>query len=419
MNKSLENQKMSVILVLVCFTVYTLISFSRSAYTAAIAGIIDDGIFSRTAAGTINSSFYITYSLAQILGSFFVDKVSPFKLIALALVGTILANIAMTFSASFVVIFFARSCVGIVQFGVWPALLKIITEYISTEYRAKSQLLMPLGISSGTILSFLIASIVLKYGNWQDLFVVTYVLLSLITIIFFITVFFANKKAVETIKDKVIINSVPQPQKRLRVNTLTLILSSGAIFIFITSFTNSLFTSGIASWMSTMLMESYKITPSLSSGLVTLTTCSAFLSVFVVAFLYPRYIKNAAMALGLLYLMILPLVVSMSFIGKIPLVYVIIAVMLTNILTDTLKQFFTVIIPTGYKKYNKAGMLAGQINVAACLGSMIAGTIYGYIADRFGWNATVTLWCVLILIALTSSFIAAPIWKKFINKDTM
>ena len=65
--------------------------------------------------------------------------------------------------------------------------------------------------------------------------------------------------------------------------------------------------------------------------------------------------------------------------------------------------------------YNKVGMMAGLINVAACVGSMIAGTLYGYIADQFGWSATIILWAGLIFIGMTASFIAAPVWKKFLK----
>ena len=59
MNKTLTDKKMSLILVLVCFVTYTVLGVTRYAYTSAIAGIINDGIFSKAAAGTINSSFSV------------------------------------------------------------------------------------------------------------------------------------------------------------------------------------------------------------------------------------------------------------------------------------------------------------------------------------------------------------------------
>lgn len=414
MNKTLTDKHASSLLVIVCFIAYTLIGFSRSAYTAAIAGIIEDGIFSKTAAGTINSSFYVTYSLAQILGSFYVDKVSPFKIIGLGLIGTIIANVFMGFFPTFTVILIARAVTGIVQFGIWPALLKLLTEYIFPEHKRKALYLMPMGISAGTVLSFLIASIVLKLGSWQDLFTVTYVSLAGITVLFYMTVSYCEKRTVASVpKEKQIVS---KEKAKSDTSTWKILMSSGVIFVFIVAFLRSLVASGLASWMPTMIMESYNASPSISSVLTAIANCSNFVAIVWVIMLYPKVIKNEVLFVGIFMLLCLPLLVIMMFIGKIPLILTIILILLINMFKQAIHQFFTVEIPKGFTKYNKAGMIAGQINVGACLGSMLAGTIYGFTADNFGWSVTIGLWAFMVFIAVISAFIAVPIWKKFLNK---
>ncbi len=411
MNKTLTDRRASLIIVLMCFIAYTIIGLTRNAYTAALAGIISDGIFTKTAAGTINSSFYITYSLAQILGSFYVDKISPFKVITIGLIGTMLANVAMSVSASFAVIFIARAFIGIAQFGVWPALLKIVSEYICQDYRRKSMYLMPLGMQVGTIISYLVASIVLAQGSWQDLFVVSYVILGIITVIFVVTVYFIDKKAVVSVPKSAPAQKSDAPVSD--ISTWKIILSSGAILIFISSFAKSMVSSGIASWMPTMIMESYDMSASFSSVLTTLTSCSNLVSVFWVILLYPRVFKSETVATGMFFLMSLPLIIVMSFVGKIPLIVTIIMVVFVNMFKNSIHQFYTVEIPAGYKKYNKAGMMAGLINAATCIGSMIAGTIYGWTADTYGWSTTILVWAALCFVGMAACFIASPIWKKF------
>ena len=415
MNKTLTDKHASSLLVIVCFIAYTLIGFSRSAYTAAIAGIIEDGIFSKTAAGTINSSFYVTYSLAQILGSFYVDKVSPFKIIGLGLIGTIIANVFMGFFPTFTVILIARAVTGIVQFGIWPALLKLLTEYIFPEHKRKALYLMPMGISAGTVLSFLIASVVLKLGSWQDLFTVTYVSLAGITVLFYMTVSYCEKRTVASVpKEKQIVS---KEKEKSDTSTWKILMSSGVIFVFIVAFLRSLVASGLASWMPTMIMESYNASPSISSVLTAIANCSNFVAVVWVIMLYPKVIKNEVLFVGIFMLLCLPLLVTMMFIGKIPLILTIILILFINMFKQAIHQFFTVEIPKGFTKYNKAGMIAGQINVGACLGSMLAGTIYGFTADNFGWSVTIGLWAFMVFIAVVAAFIAVPIWKRFIQKQ--
>ncbi len=414
MNRTLKDANASILLVIICFVAYTLIGFSRSAYTAAIAGIISDGIFSKTAAGTISSSFYITYSLSQIIGSFYVDKISPFKVIAFGLIGTIIANVFMAQFPTFTVIIIARSLTGIVQFGIWPALLKVLTEYICPKHRRKAMYLMPLGISTGNVLSYLIASIVLKLGSWQDLFTFTYVSLAVITFMYFITVAYSEKRTTAIVpKEK---ETVTESKESNSLSTFKIILSSGAIFVFIVAFFRSMVAQGLGNWMPTMIMESYNASPSISSVLTAIATCSNFVAVVWVMLLYPKVIKNEVLFVGIFMLLCLPLLVIMIFIGKIPLIVTVILIVFINMFKQAIHQFFTVEIPKGFTKYNKSGMIAGLINVGACLGSMLAGTIYGFTADKFGWNATVGLWAVFVLISVIAAFIAVPIWKKFLSK---
>ena len=416
MNKTLQDRRVSLFLVVVCFAAYTLIGFSRSAYTAALAGIIDDGVFTKTAAGTINSSFYITYSLAQIFGSFYVDRFSPFKIISLGILGTILANVVMWLYPSFWVILLARSFSGLVQFGVWPAFLKIITEYIQPEHRGKSKFILPQGISTGSILSFLVAAIVLRVGTWKDLFTVTFVALGIVLVFFWVAVTMAQRRAVPVAAQKESKLPAASEQNRKKGENWKLIASSGALLFFISSFMSSIFGNGTGSWMPTLIMESYDLSPSFSSVLSTLATCSNLVGIFWVMVLYPKRVKNEAAAVGVYFLMILPLVVTMIFVGRIPLILTVALIVFSNMFRSAIHHFYTVEIPAKYQKYNKAGMMAGLINVAACLGSMTAGTVYGYTADNFGWSKTIMLWAIFVFIGMMASFCAAPVWKKFAKR---
>ena len=418
MNKTLTDRRASLVLVLVCFVTYAMLSVTRYAYSSAIAGIIKDDIFSKAAAGTINSSFYITYGLSQFLGSFFVDRISPFKTISIALIGTVVANFVMSISSSFAVILIARSFCGLVQFGMWPALLKIISEYISPDYRRKSMYFMPMGLQLGVVLSLLTAAVVLKIGNWQDLFTVSYVGLGILTIVFLITVAIVDKKAVAA-EPKTVEKAEEKTVEKSNISTVKIIFSSGAVFVFVIALSRSLFSAALDSWVPTMLMESYNLSPSFSSVLTTVATIANTLSVFLVMALYPKVFKNEYFATGMFFLMLLPMVITMTFIGKIGLIFVIVATVFANLFRNSIQQFMAVEIPAGYKKYNKAGMIAGLINVFASIGGAIAATIFGYTADNFGWNVTVILWVVLVSIGMVASFAAIPMWKKFSQNNTI
>lgn len=413
MNKTLTDRRMSLVIVVVCFLTYSMLGLSRNAYNAAMVGIINDGVLSKTLAGTINSSFYITYSLSQFFGSFYVDRISPFKIVAFGVTGTIIANICMALFPSYEVILIARSACGLVQFGIWPAFLKIITEYICPEHRKKSKFLMPLGISAGTALSYLVAAVVFEIGNWQDLFTVAAAILILMLAVFAVSVIKANKKT-EAILPKVEPQREEAP-KESKANNWTLILSSGAILVFIFSLMNSLYAASL-NWIPTIMVECYNLSPSFSSLMTTITTCASLTGIFWVFLIYPKRVKSPMAAMWTIAMAILPLAVILVFTGVIPFLVALVAVALIKMLRAGVHHFLTVEIPAGYKKYNKAGMMAGMINVFACLGSMIGGTVYGFAADQVGWNKTILLGALFVGIGVLANGIAIPIWKKFVKK---
>ncbi len=413
MNKHLEDKKMSLILLIISFATYTIIGFTRNAYAAAIAGIVEEGYFTKVDSGIIMSSFNITYCLSQIIGSYFVDKISPFKIISAGVIVTIFANIAMSISPTFWVIFIARGLCGIAQFGIWPSLLKIVAEYVNDSYRRKWMYIMPLGITCGNIVSYLIAALV---NNWRDLFALSYILLAISIIAFIVIVFFSNKKAVD--KLPVVTNETKKTTTQNssdNIGLFKLMISSGAILLIIPTVAKSLINAGINSWMPTMIMESYNVSSGFSSTLTALSTCANLAAVLWVVLLYPKIFKLPTTMVGILFLFSLPLLIILSFIGHIPLILVVILITLINTFKNSIHQFSAVEIPAAYTKYNKAGMVAGIINAFATFSGVIANILYGYTAENFGWNVTVISWGVLALIGLIFSFITTPIWKKFWN----
>ncbi len=416
MVKYLENKSASIVLFVVCFATYSLIGFTRSAYTSAIVGIIDDGIFTKLDAGTISSAFNITYSLVQFVGSGLTDKISPYKIILFALVGTIVANIVMSFSTSFWLIFIARAACGVFQFGTWPALLKIVSGYINKGHRRTAMYIMPLGITVGGILSNIVASVVLNYGRWQDMFKISYIVLIFITIIYILTFAYADKKSIMVESE---LKAVPEQKeenvKAENISTMKVIWKSGAIFLIIPVLTKSLVASAISNWMPTMIMECYNISPSFSTTLSTISTCANFLAIFWVMMFYPRVIRNGVSAVGIFFIMsIIPLTVLM-FIGQYHMAIVVFLIAFVNIQKNAIHQFFTVEIPAMYAKYNKAGTIAGLINAIACLGSVISGIVYGYIAEKFGWGITIASWFILAMLGAIFAFIQAPVWRRFVK----
>ena len=413
MNKYLDNKRTSLILLLVCFATYTIIGFTRNAYTAAIAGIIEEGYFTKFDAGTIASSFNITYCISQIIGSYFVDKVSPFKIILIGVVATLFANIAMSLYPTYTVIFISRAVCGIAQFGIWPALLKIVTQYTHEDYRRKWLYIMPLGITSGSVISYLAAGMV---GNWRSMFVLSYVFTAICMVAFMAAAAYTNKKATGISPDKQSQNSKTSSSEGKQLNSFKLFATSGMLFMFVPVIMKSLIGTGISSWMPTLIMESYNVSSGISNTMTAISTCANFAAVLWVVLLYPKAFKLQTTAVGMFNLFMVPLLIVSCSIGKIPLMLIVVLITLTNTFINSIHQFFTVEMPSVYTKYNKSGMIAGIINAIGTFAGILGNIIYGYMAEKFDWNIIIASWAIMAFLAMAFSFVATPSWKKFIKK---
>ena len=399
---------------MVCFITYSIIGLTRSAYGAAIAGIVNEGYFSKSDAGIIATSFSITYCISQIVGSYYVDRISPFRIIFLGSVVTIFANIVMSISPTYWVIFIARGICGIAQFGIWPALLRILSEYVNEDHRYVWKYILPLGVTVGSVLSFLGASII---SDWRGLFTLSYISMAVMTVVFAITSKYAEKKVVlKEVEVKATFSDIQAKEKAGNMSAFKLMATSGVLFLVIPAFIKSLIGNGITNWMPTMIMESYNVSPAISSILTALSTCANLGAIVWVIILYPRVFKLQTTALGMLYLFSVPFIaVSSVYIGKIPMILIVIFITLVSTFKGSIHQFYTVEIPKEYTKFNKAGMIAGLINAVQTFSSVIASWLWGHMAETYSWNYIISIWTVIALVAAACCFAATPLWKKFIK----
>ena len=416
MTKYLEDKRASLILVIVCFVTYTIIGLTRNAYSAAIVGIISEGYFTKSQAGVITTSFNITYCLSQIVGSYFVDKTSPFKIIILGTIVTIFANIAMSINPTYWVIFIARGVCGVAQFGIWPAILRILSEYVNEHHRHTWRYILPLGITAGSVVSYIGAALI---TNWRGLFTLSYISMAIATVVFIITSKYADKKAVVRIIEQEIPKKAEDKMPEAEnISVFKLMATSGALFFIIPIFARSLINGGLGSWMPTMLMECYGVSPAISSVMTTISTIANFVAVFWVVLLYPRVFKLQSTAMGMLFLFTVPFLLGSAFIGGMPMILVVIFLTVINTFKNSIHQFNTVEVPGAFTKYNKAGMVAGLINSVATGAGILSGWLWGFMAENYSWNMIILVWAAMAFLSAICCFATTPLWKRFVTKNS-
>ena len=175
-NAHTKEQKMSRALFFVCWIVYAVICMTKNAFGASMVSIIGEGFLTKSLAGTINASYYVFYGGAQLIFVKLVDRVSPVKLINVSLLGALISMVGFAVADNFYVMLVLWSLTGLLQFAVWPAVIRIMSEYLVPEHRGKAMIYIAFAYCTGMLANYGAASVILKFSGWRMIFNVFFVL---------------------------------------------------------------------------------------------------------------------------------------------------------------------------------------------------------------------------------------------------
>ena len=404
-----KEEKASWKLFICAWIVYAMISMVKSVYASAIASITAEGLFDKSLTGTINAGFYLLYGGAQLLGMKALDKLSPTKMISISLIGTLIACAGMAFARGFIPMFVLWSFCGLVQFSIWPSILRVVAEYMLPEHQSRARVYISFSYCFGMFITYLIAAVVLKFARWPMLFIVAAVIILMCIVGWIRTV---KKTENVLIKREKTTNTEKTPAEK-GGGFMKMMLASGLAFMIFGNFARSCLDLGVKSWVPTMMMELYNISDSFASVLTTVLVFVNLSGIFIAGWIFPRLTKNLAWGYGLTFFFALPFTVLLLFTGQIHIALVVFFLTVVTTMMYAGHQFINVMIPSYFAKYGKAGSVAAVINSVACFGIMASNIGFGYIAQNFGWITTIWSWVIFAVIGILECALAAPLWKKF------
>ncbi len=389
-----------------CALVYMVICMTKTNYLASIAYIVKAGIFSKADSGIISAAFYLLYGISQILLSPIADRHSPYKVIAFGVIGTMITNIMLAFTQNFWAVLVLWGATGLLQFGVWPATARIMTGFLVPEHRQSASVYVTFSLAIGGILSYFIVTPVLEAFGWSGVFVMNVLVLT-ITLIFW-------KWSYSGIGEILTAPTNMPKQEALKKSEVTfgkLIISSGLFIIVFLGVAQSMLDNGVKTWVPTMMMESYNLSPALASIQTAALYIFNILGVLVLVHVFKR-IKNPILVQTIYFLICLPACVLMLFIGKIPL-WITLALLIISTTVTYAMTSIAVRVGAAFEKYGYSAAVCGLINAFVCFGIVIGNSGYGVISEKAGWTAVTTVWLIVCALAVILGLVSLRRWNKF------
>lgn len=392
------------------FVLYALVYMTKYFFTAAMAQIVFEKVMTKSQVGFIVAAFYVVYAPLQSVGGILADKYDPENLISIGLFGSAIANVIVFFNQNYYVVLFTWIFNAAVQFGIWPAIFKIMSSQIVRSDSKNAVYYMSFSSTVGLIFAYAIAAIIPKwYINFAVSAAVLFALgvsLNLLS--------HAEKPYMFPDKPQEVI--LTDKGEEVNESTFKLFSESGFLFIVAAYFFSYIVVNGVKTFSATMLMETYEnVSSSLGNVLNILVIAASAAGIFFGKKLfYPKTVKSAPTGIFIMFIVsaLAAALLLVGGIGVAPAVISLCIITSTNSVANLLQSYCNL----RFVKFGKSATAAGILNTAASFAVVVSSYGITKIADAYNWNAV--LWIYFILFAISVIFAAGvlPLWKRFKKK---
>ncbi len=396
--------KKSNLLIFLCWAAYTAAYIARLNYNASMVEILSQLGTTKEAAGTVSSFFFFAYGAGQLVNGLLSKKYNTKISVFVALTASCVINFSMTFCQGIDIMKYLWFFNGIFQSVLWSSLIKTLSDNLADDKLPKAVMVMSTTVASGTFTAYGLAALfsALKM-NWTSIFYVASAVVGAVAVIWFIgmTTLQKNKKETEKIEK--------QKGKKL---SLTPVFVFSIVVILISAVTNGFIKDGITTWVPSILKEEFGVPSSLSIIVTLLLPVLSIFGASLVKALHKKQ-KNENVLNGIFYFAAMVLagliIVTINF-RSAPLTLVLFGGIAC--LMSAVNNVITSVVPLYSRDKIDSGLSAGLLNTFCYVGSTLATSLLGKIADTKGWNDVFMCILIFTVVSFAVCLISAILTRK-------
>jgi OPA family glycerol-3-phosphate transporter-like MFS transporter len=250
-------------------------------------------------------------------------------------------------------------------------------------------------VASGTFMAYGLAAL-FSYLNlsWTLIFYVASVLVGLVAVLWFVGISTIQKAKKET----EITNKITKGKL-----SLTPVFVIGIIVILISAVTNGFIKDGITTWVPSILKEEFGVSSSLSIIVTLLLPVLSIFGTSIVNALHKKQKDENALN-GIFYfatIILVGFIILTLNLKSVPLTLALFGGIAC--LMSAVNNVITSIVPLYSRDKIDSGLMAGLLNTFCYVGSTLATSLLGRIADTKGWNDVFV--CILIFCITFNVFL--------------
>ncbi|WP_411740158.1 MFS transporter [Peribacillus sp. S4] len=386
-----KNNKRHMILALL-FLGWCLSYLDRMAMNVGIVEIAKDFNLSPSVMGVVLSSFFAGYALMQVPGGWLADKFGSRKVIVVAILFWSLFTVFTGMAWSLMSMIIIRFMFGLGEGGYPAASSKAIADVYPKEERPSAQTTMMSSNSLGGVIAPLIATPLLVWIGWQNLFIVIGIVGVLVAALLWYYLKPENMQADSSEKETLEKTSFKDLVKIPIVWQLSIMWFGMSTLIW-----------GLTSWMPPYLVGERGL-DLLSMGMLTsIPALTGAIGTIIGGKLVQSYLSGKEKYLAIVSSILVILFLYLLF--NAPSVTLVIT--FQSLCTIFHGFVFATIFALPHKVFSKnnIGLAIGVINLGGMIGAFLAPMVMGYLIETF--NGSFTSAFVYLIICAVLTIIAA------------
>lgn len=391
------NNKKSNFLIFLCWAAYTAAYVARLNYNASIVEILAQLNVTKEAAGTVSSFFFFAYGAGQLVNGLLSKRYNTKYSVTFALVASCIINLGMTFCNGIGAMKIFWLFNGVFQSILWSSLIKTLSDNLADDKLPKAVMVMSTTVASGTFTAYGLSALFSALNmSWTSIFYVASAIVGVISVVWF--------AGISTIQKSAKKSEVAKNKKQNKLSVTPLLVFT-VVVILISAVTNGFIKDGITTWVPSILKENFGMPSSLSIIVTLLLPIVSIFGASLVKAMHKRQ-KNENVLNGIYYF------VAMILAGLILLTINLKSAPLTLILfggiaclMSAVNNVITSVVPLYSRDKIDSGLSAGLLNTFCYIGSTLATSLLGKIADTKGWNDVF----ICILLFTVTAFVVCCI----------
>lgn len=393
MNERLD-KKGAMQLFCICWLIYFCSYLGRLNYSSVMNELIGT-VMTKAQAGWVNTAFLVAYAAGQLINGMLAEKVSPRWFAAAGAIGGGVLNIAFSFARSFGAMFALRLATGFCMSMLWPSLLFAMVKWMQHEDKISGTVNIASSMAAGTLLSYAMSALLIKYVNWGAAFWVPGVALCASGALWLLAYPGITRRATVVVEAN---ESAAKPQQNA-MPLKQLIAVPVLLVAVIPVVLHGVIKDGVTAWVPTYISERFAKSTSFSSLVSVLLPLFNLTGAYLAQFAYKKAKENTLAGAAVFFAVAAAMLALMLTAGAESLIVTVLSFAVITSMMMAVNILLINLLPLQFEKAGRSATVSGALNAIAYAGSALASGLIGVLSSAYGWNVTVISWFAMMLVA--------------------